>query len=156
MPETPSTNGRHEDELRMFFEMSIDMLCIADVEGYFKRINAAWQSTLGYSTEELSAVPYIDFVHPDDREKTLAEAGRLKVGMDTISFENRYRCKDGSYKWLLWRAHADFDTKLIYAVARDITKLVAVNDEYQESERRLAELIDEWERAETGASSAKR
>ena len=121
MPENPRPAGQHEEELVKFFEMSLDMLCIAGFDGYFKRVNAAWHSSLGHTTEELLASPYIDFVHPEDRESTLAEAARLKIGVDTISFENRYRCKDGSYQWLLWHAHADFDAKLIYAVARDIT-----------------------------------
>ena len=121
MPENPRPAGQHEEELVKFFEMSIDKLCIAGFDGYFKRVNAAWQSSLGHTTEDLLAVPYLDFVHPDDRGSTLAEAARLKIGVDTISFENRYRCKDGSYQWLLWRAHADFNNSLIYAVARDIT-----------------------------------
>lgn len=121
MHETPDIPHRHEEELRTFFDMSLDMLCIADFEGYFKRINPAWEATLGFSTEELSAVPYIDFVHPDDRERTLKEAAELHIGRNTVSFENRYLCKNGGHRWLLWRAHADFDSKLIYATARDIT-----------------------------------
>ena len=112
--------GTSRQELVKFFEMSIDMLCIAGFDGYFRQINAAWQATLGFTTEELCAVPYVEFVHPDDREATLAEAARLTEGKDTISFENRYRCKDGSYTWLRWHAHADFEAGLIYAVARDI------------------------------------
>ncbi len=128
MQETPHAAGEHRQELVKFFEMSIDMLCIADMNGWFKQLNAAWQATLGFTTGELCAVPYVEFVHPDDRDATLAEAARLKVGMDTISFENRYRCKDGSYKWLLWQAHADFQTNLIYAIARDITERKRAED----------------------------
>jgi PAS domain S-box-containing protein len=121
MQKFPRTGGEHEEDLQRFFEMSLDMLCIAGFDGYFKRINAAWQSTLGHTRDELLASPYLDFVHPDDRERTAAEAARLNAGMDTIAFENRYRCADGSYRWLRWQAHADAQASLIYAVARDIT-----------------------------------
>lgn len=126
-----------------FFEMSLDMLCIADTDGYFRRLNAAWQTTLGFTQEELSAVPYVEFVHPDDRASTLAEAARLRVGMDTVSFENRYRCKDGTYKWLRWCAHADFDTGLVYAVARDITERKCAEDMLRETAAELTRSNDE-------------
>ena len=135
--------GRHEEELVKFFEMSIDMLCIADFSGYFRRINAAWEATLGHTTAELCAVPYLDFVHPDDRASTLAEAARLKVGMDTVLFENRYRCGDGSYRWLRWRAHADFDAGLIYAIARDITERKRAEDMLKATAAELARSNDE-------------
>ena len=138
-----STSREHQEELVKFFEMSLDMLCIADFDGYFKRVNAAWQATLGFSKEEFSAVPYVDFVHPEDREGTLAEAASLRVGMDTVSFENRYRCKDGSYKWLRWRAHADFETQLIYAIARDITDRKYAEDRLQETAAELKRSNDE-------------
>jgi len=128
MPNATHFAGEHQQELVKFFEMSIDMLCIADLNGRFTRVNPAWAATLGFSADELCAVPYVEFIHPDDREATLAEAARLRVGMDTISFENRYRCKDGSYKWLLWRAHADFQTSQIYAVARDVTERKCAED----------------------------
>ena len=143
MRKEPHPAGQYQEELVKFFEMSTDMLCIADFGGYFKRLNAGWQATLGHSAEELSAVPYVDFVHPDDRASTLTEAARLIVGMDTISFENRYRCKDGSYKWLLWRAHADFENKLIYAVARDITERKRADDLLKAMAAELARSNDE-------------
>lgn len=143
MQKPPPAVGQYQEELVKFFEMSIDMLCIADFGGYFRRLNAAWEGTLGFTTEELSAVPYVDFVHPDDRESTLAEAARLRVGMDTVSFENRYRCKDGSYKRLRWCAHADFDTKLVYAVARDITERKRGEDLLTETAAELRRSNDE-------------
>jgi PAS domain S-box-containing protein len=105
-----------------FFTLSIDMLCIAHFSGYFKRLNPAWEKTLGYSREELQSKPMFDFVHPEDRERTLEQNRRVRTGGQALAFENRYRCKDGSYRWLLWNATADLDRQLIYSVARDITE----------------------------------
>jgi two-component system sensor histidine kinase/response regulator len=111
-----------EEVLNRFFTTSLDMLCIADFAGYFQRLNPAWERTLGFTAEELSAQPFLDFVHPDDREITLAEMKKLSEGAHSISFENRYRCKDGSYKWLLWNATPLRSQQVIYADARDITE----------------------------------
>src|ERR1700692_974206 len=86
-------------ELERLFTLSLDLLCIAGFDGHFKRLNPAWDRTLGFTLEELLAKPYLDFVHEDDRAATITEARRLATGDDTVSFENRYRCKDGSYKW---------------------------------------------------------
>ena len=105
-----------------FFTLSIDMLCIAHFSGYFKRLNPAWEKTLGFSREELQSKPMFDFVHPEDRERTLEQNRRVRSGGQALAFENRYRCKDGSYRWLLWNATADLDRQLIYSVARDITE----------------------------------
>ena len=101
-----------------FFDVSIDMLCFLDFSGYFKRLNPAWERTLGFTREELCSKPFIEFVHPDDRERTLAQNGKVKVGGHALAFENRYLCKDGSYKWFLWNAAPDFDQEVIYSVAR--------------------------------------
>ncbi|WP_413160159.1 PAS domain S-box protein [Capilliphycus salinus ALCB114379] len=111
-----------EEERDHFFLQSINLLCIANFEGYFTRINPAWEKTLGYTEAELLATPYIDFVHPEDREKTLQEAERLSQGVNAISFENRYRCKNGSYRWLVWNSTAIPESQLIYAVVYDITE----------------------------------
>jgi len=110
-----------EEELNHFFAVSIDMLCIAGFDGCFKRLNPAWEATLGYSIEELTAVPFLDFVHAEDRAATIDETARLVAGQDTVGFENRYRCKDGSYKWLRWQVTAVLEEQLMYAVAHDIT-----------------------------------
>lgn len=104
-----------------FFDLSPDMLCIAGFDGYFKELNPAWESTLGFTCAELKARPFIEFVHPDDRARTLVEAQQLTAGGKTIYFQNRYICKDSSIKWLLWNASAVAKEQLIYAVARDIT-----------------------------------
>jgi PAS domain S-box-containing protein len=122
---------RAEEELDQLFTLSLDMLCIAGFDGYFKRINPAWEGTLGIPTEELLSRPYIDFVHPDDRQATNQEAKKMDQGALTISFENRYRSADGTYRWLLWNATPNKSLRLIFAVARDITQR-------KQTERRLA------------------
>jgi PAS domain S-box-containing protein len=104
-----------------FFDLSIDMLCIAGFDGYFKRLNRAGETTLGFTCAELQARPMFEFVHPDDLERTRDQNRRVRGGGRALSFENRYRCKDGSYRWLLWNSTADLTHAVIYAVARDIT-----------------------------------
>jgi len=113
---------RAEKEIDQLFNLSLDMLCIAGFDGYFKRVNPAWEKLLGIPPAELLARPYVEFVHPDDREATLAEGAKLVQGGETISFENRYRRGDGRYIWLLWNATPSSNEKLIFAVARDVTQ----------------------------------
>lgn len=120
-----------------FFEISIDMLCFLDFTGYFKRLNPAWERTLGFSTEELMSRPFIEFVHPDDRERTLEQNKRVRAGGQALAFENRYRCKDGSYRWLRWNAAPDFTEHVIYSVARDVTESKQAD---ADRERLVAEL----------------
>jgi PAS domain S-box-containing protein len=108
-------------ELDRFFAFSLDMLCIAGTDGYFKRLNPAWSETLGWTDGELCARPYLDFVHPDDREDTIGRAGRLASGASVVAFENRYACRDGSHRWLQWKAICG-EGGAIYASARDITE----------------------------------
>jgi len=109
-------------EIDLFFDLSLDLLVIAGLDGYFKRLNPAWTELLGYSVEELTSRPFNDFVHPDDRDKTAEVVGDLKTGAITYAFENRYRCKDGSYRWLMWSSKPQVETGLIYAVARNVTE----------------------------------
>lgn len=105
-------------EFRRFFDMSIDMMCIAETDGYFKRVNNAFVRELGWSHSQLLERPFVSFVHPDDVDATLAEIEKLAEGTPTISFENRYLCKDGSYKRLRWNTFPEEGTGRLYAIAR--------------------------------------
>jgi two-component system sensor histidine kinase/response regulator len=147
---------RAEEELDRFFTMSLDMLCIAGVDGYFKRLNPAWEKTLGFTRGELLARPYLEFVHPDDREKTVAAAGGVARGEDVISFENRYACKDGSYRWLYWKSSIDPDEQRIYAMARDVTERRRAEEALEENAARLALLVKELDVARRRAEDAAR
>jgi PAS domain S-box-containing protein len=120
-----------------FFEVAIDMLCFLDFNGYFKRLNPAWERTLGFTREELMSRPFIEFVHPYDRERTLRQNASVRSGGQALGFENRYLCKDGSYKWFRWNAAPDPDEGVIYSVARDITDYKLAQEE---RERLVAEL----------------
>jgi diguanylate cyclase (GGDEF)-like protein/PAS domain S-box-containing protein len=114
---------------RRFFDLSHDLLCTSDMEGYFVELNSAWGECLGYDGEELRAAPFIEFVHPEDRPVTEAEATRLYDGAGTVGFENRYLAKDGSWHWLRWSATLAADEGLVYARATDVTALKRVESE---------------------------
>jgi PAS domain S-box-containing protein len=92
------------------------MLCIANLDGYFIRLNPAWEKTLGYTMEELQSTPFINFVHPEDQVLTLVELEKLAANTPTSYFENRYRALDGSYKWLAWTATPRVEEGLVYAI----------------------------------------
>jgi len=117
-----SSNPPSEGDLREFIDLSLNLMCIAGTDGYFKYVNPAWQATFGYTREELLARPYLEFVHPDDREATITEGTHIASGENTRSFENRYRCKDGSYKWVQWSAVVTRERGLIYAIGADVTE----------------------------------
>lgn len=134
---------RARDELNRFFNLSVDMLAIADFDGYLKQINPAWETTLGWTADELKSRPLLDFLHPDDRDKTLAEMEDLRLGRETIAFQNRYRGKDGAYKILSWNARADLSQRLFYATARDITQTRQIEDALRESEERFRSISDD-------------
>ncbi len=108
------------EELDRYFTASLDLLCIADTDGRFRRLNPEWERTLGYPLAELEGRRFLDLVHPDDLDATLAAVGHLAGQAEVRNFINRYRCQDGSYRWLEWRSYPQGE--LIYAVARDITE----------------------------------
>jgi PAS domain S-box-containing protein len=114
--------ARAQNELDRIFVLSSDLIGVADFEGYFRRVNPAIEQILGYTAEEFLARPYLQFVHPRDRERTRAEADRIGQGKKVTSFENRYVRKDGSHRVLEWTASPGLDERLMYAVARDVTE----------------------------------
>lgn len=130
-------SARHQEQLRVaahrdrdkaiverdrFFELSVDPMCVATTDGYFKRVNGAFARVLGYTADELIARPYVEFVHPEDVGKTTVEATTLASGsLPSMRFENRYRTRGGEYRWISWTSVTEPDEQLISAIARDIT-----------------------------------
>jgi PAS domain S-box-containing protein len=127
-----------EEQRDRFFTLSLDLLGIAGKDGYFKRLNPAFSETLGFSEAELLAKPFMEFVHPDDRESTLATVSELSEGASVVGFENRYLSKDGSWRWLEWKSVAVREEGLIYAAARDVTQR-------KNAENALLQMRDELE-----------
>ena len=115
------------------------MLCIASGDGYFKQVNPAFERTLGHTAQEFLSRPFMEFVHPEDLEKTKQELRTLVAGVPTTHFENRYRCRDGSYRWISWMAmpYRRRPTR-IYAVASDVTERKQVEAELQRANSAIA------------------
>lgn len=130
------------EELESLFSVTLDLLAIADRDGRFLRLNQQWEKTLGYPAAEMEGTFWIDCVHPDDREKTVAATQRLLDGQEVVNFINRYRCRDGSYHWLEWRSISVGDprqrTDRIYLCARDITQRQAIETELKALSARLS------------------
>jgi sigma-B regulation protein RsbU (phosphoserine phosphatase) len=144
-PEAPERGKEEiprESELLCLFQFSLEMLCIAGGDGYFKRVNPAFERTLGYASQELLSRPFMEFVHPEDQEKTKRELSKLVEGVPTIHFENRYRCRDGSYRWLSWMAMPQEHGERIYAVASDVSHRKQVEVELRASEQRYRQLLE--------------
>ena len=118
------------DELARFFSLDLDLMCIADNDGYFRRLNLAWETTLGYPLEDLEGSRFLDLVHPEDLDATLAAIAELSQGQQVRSFVNRYRSQDNTYRWIEWRA-SPYQNNLIYAAARDITEQVSKAEELE-------------------------
>jgi len=124
------------EELDRYFASSLDLLCIADSDARFRRLNPEWEKTLGYALDDLIGTSYLDLVHPDDLASTLGAVADLRAQKEVLNFLNRFRCQDGSYRWLEWRAYPQGD--LVYAVARDVTDRKQAE---QERERMQAQLL---------------
>ncbi|WP_179228396.1 PAS domain S-box protein [Leptolyngbya ohadii] len=135
LKQTEAALQRKTEELEAFFSSTIDLLCIANTEGYFLRLNPEWEGTLGYSLPELEGRQFLDFVHPEDLEATLTAIAQLSEQQPILSFTNRYRHQDGSYLWLEWRSVPKGN--YIYAAARDITKRKQAEAELRLSQERL-------------------
>ncbi|HEX6452818.1 MAG TPA: PAS domain S-box protein [Trebonia sp.] len=139
--------ARAQNELDRIFTLSSDLIAVADFEGHFTRVNPAVEQILGYTPEEFLARPYIELVHPDDREKTIAAAERVQQGHTVTAFETRYVRKDGSYRVLEWTSIPVLQQRLTYAVARDVTERRRAESQLrrvareQAARRRVATLI---------------
>lgn len=126
-----------EEELELFFNTAVDLMCISGMDGYFKRISSEWTERLGWTKEELLSKPFISFVHPDDIQDTVNAMKIINYGKEVIGFENRYLCKDGSYRWIQWNARAAIERNIIISSARDITE----QKELQEKARAFEQAI---------------
>jgi two-component system, sensor histidine kinase and response regulator len=112
-----------ETEVTELLDLALDLICVAGPDGYFKRVNKAWTDVLGYTKEELLTQPWVNLVHPDDREASIAEAAKVFQGHKTMRFRNRCRSKNGSFRWMIWTAAAPADGQFFYATGRDITEI---------------------------------
>lgn len=128
------------EELEGYFTLSLDLLCIANTRGEFVRLNPEWEKILGYPAAELEGRSFLELVHPDDLEATLTAVSALGRQQDVANFENRFRCADGSYRWISWRSRPKGD--LVYAAARDITDRKKTEEELRRSEARLKDIFD--------------
>ena len=128
-------------DIDRFFGLSLDLMAIANDKGHFIRVNPAFERTLGYSLKYLIERPFAEFVHPDDLESTLRQYAELLSGNRAIGFENRYRCEDGSFRWLLWNATA-IEDGFVYCTARDVTERRQLEDSVREAEELLALSFD--------------
>jgi len=144
-----------------FFNFSVDLLCVANMDGNFTLINNAFETTLGYSKKELYERPYTDFVHPDDLDATVSANDLLLEGMSITRYENRYRCKDGSYKWLSWTCIPVVKERTNYAVARDITRFKHLEEDLTQKlkkriAKRTAALLDKTQSLKTANTLLKK
>jgi PAS domain S-box-containing protein len=129
------------EDLDRIFNLSHDLLGIADHSGHFRRVNPEFERVLGYSCEELTSQKFLSFIHPDDLPTTLNEVSRLKAGEQVMDFANRYRCADGTYRWLEWRG-VPYGDGLMCAVARDITDRKKAMEALRRSEEKFRSIIE--------------
>ncbi len=133
-----------QEDLAAIFSMALDMICIADINtGAFLKVNPAFTEILGYSEKELLGKSFFDFIHPDDIAPTNAVVEqKLHLGKKVVDFENRFRCKDHSYRWLSWVSHPIVEKGITYAIARDVNQMKAIELKLRESEKRYKSLFD--------------
>jgi PAS domain S-box-containing protein len=131
-----------EREIDGFFDVSLDLLGVVNLDRYFARINPACEQILGFTSAEIMAQPFIDFLHPDDIAATMAVFESLSAGNALVNFENRYRCKDGSYRWILWSAMLEPERQLIYANGRDITERKRDEELLRQSEELTRRILE--------------
>ncbi|MBI0583146.1 MAG: PAS domain S-box protein [Methanomassiliicoccus sp.] len=135
----PNDGGNQIDR---FFELSLDMLCIAGFDGFYRRLNRSWEKVLGWTREELMSRPFLEFVHPEDRKGTKEAAEKHLDGRNVMMFENRYMCKDGTYRWISWTAYSIVEESLIYAIARDVTGSKVTEEALRASELKYRKLLE--------------
>ncbi len=133
---------RKSDELERYFNNSLDLLCIADLQGYFRKVNPEWTNLLGYSAEELEGKRFFDFIHQDDIESTSFAIKELSDRGRVLNFTNRYITKQGDYRWIEWRSF--LDNNLVYAVARDVTERRFAEEQIIENDLKLKEQNEEY------------
>jgi PAS domain S-box-containing protein len=133
---------RQESRANRLFELSMDMIATGSLDGYLIGVNPAWERTLGWTPDELTRTPFVHHVHEDDRGSTLASLATLANDVVTVSFENRYRARDGRYHWLLWSARHDDEASLIYYVAKDVTESREAAERLRVNEETLRGLVD--------------
>jgi PAS domain S-box-containing protein/putative nucleotidyltransferase with HDIG domain len=129
-----------ENERDNILNLTSDLICIAKMDGYFKYVNPAWNKTLAYSTDELLSKPFLDFIYPDDHHINDKEVEKLAKGLETINFVNRYIHKDGSLRYISWKAKAIADSKQIYCIGRNITAQKKIEEKLRKHREQL-ELI---------------
>ncbi len=152
--ELAAERRRAEEERERLFNLSLDLLCVVGPEGFLVEMNPAWRRTLGYSTEELKRLSLYELVHPDDADKTKEALKRALSGTAIDGFEARFRAKDGSYRWLLWAARSSPETRLLYAVAKDITERRAAEEELEAKAEEIRRRNDELALALAAAREA--
>jgi PAS domain S-box-containing protein/putative nucleotidyltransferase with HDIG domain len=134
-----------EAQVERHFDLSLDLFGAANFDGYFVELNPAWEETLGYTADVLCSRPFVHFIHPDDRERSMEEMARNVEGKETVNFRNRYRRADGQYRWLEWNVRPLAEEQRMYATARDIT----VQHEAEEALQSQSDLLERTVRERT-------
>ncbi len=137
-----SARQQQQEQRDRFFAVAADLHAIANFDDYFTWVSPSWENAFGWAAEELTMQPKLSFVHPQDREKTRKAEQQLQQGSQVVAFENRYRCKDGCYRWLSWRSQALVEEKSIYSTAIDVTAQKLAEAAHRESEERFRLMAD--------------